>query len=67
MTSEADVRTGLQLGKDTFGEINALVNCAGIGIAVKTLDNKGAAHNLDAFTKVIQVLVIFLEVLLIYF
>lgn len=55
MTNAADIRTGLQLAKEKFGEINGLVNCAGIGIAVKTLDNKGVAHPIEDFTKVIQV------------
>lgn len=55
VTNAAEIRTGVQLAKERFGEINGLVNCAGIGIAVKTLDNKGIAHPIESFTKVIQV------------
>lgn len=45
----------VKIAREKFGEINVLVNCAGIGVAAKTLDNKGAAHPLDLFTKVINV------------
>lgn len=55
MTNASDIRTGLQLAKEKFGEINGLVNCAGIGLAVKTLDNKGVAHPIEDFSRVIQV------------
>lgn len=55
VTKTSDVQAGVQLGVERFGEINALVNCAGIGLAVKTLDNKGVAHPLESFQKVIEV------------
>ena len=55
MRNAEDVQTGVQLAKEKFGEINVLVNCAGIGVAVKTLNKKGAAHPLDVFQKVIDV------------
>ena len=54
MTSESDVKEAIKLGNATFGAINATVNCAGIGIAVKTLSKKGA-HPLDQFEKVLKV------------
>jgi len=50
-----DVKAGVELAKAKFGEINVLVNCAGIGEAVKTLDKKGAAHPLESFQRVIDV------------
>jgi 3-hydroxyacyl-CoA dehydrogenase/3-hydroxy-2-methylbutyryl-CoA dehydrogenase len=37
-----------------WGKINATVNCAGIAIAVKTLNKKGP-HDLGQFSKVLQV------------
>jgi len=55
VTNADDVRAGVQLAKDKFGEINTLVNCAGIGMAITTLDKKGAAHPLESFSKVIEV------------
>lgn len=55
VTKTSDVQAGVHLGVEKFGEINALVNCAGIGLAVKTLDNKGVAHPLESFQKVIEV------------
>ncbi|XP_066930589.1 3-hydroxyacyl-CoA dehydrogenase type-2-like [Clytia hemisphaerica] len=55
VTSAENVKAGVHMAKEKFGELNALVNCAGIGIAVTTLDKKGAAHPLDLFEKVINV------------
>jgi len=55
VTNAADISSGIEAGKAKFGEINSLVNCAGIGIAVKTIGNKGNAHKLEDFSKVIQV------------
>ncbi|XP_057313681.1 3-hydroxyacyl-CoA dehydrogenase type-2-like [Hydractinia symbiolongicarpus] len=55
VTSAADVRLGVQLGKERFGNVNVLVNCAGIGLAKKTLDNNGEAHGIEDFARVIQV------------
>lgn len=44
----------LDAGADKFGGVNTAVNCAGIGIAVKTLSKKGP-HPLGAFEKVLRV------------
>lgn len=55
VTNASDIEKGVQLGKEKFGEINVLVNCAGIGIAKKTLDRDGKAHPLEDFSRVIQV------------
>src|SRR6185369_18100115 len=38
----------------TFGGIHVCVNCAGVGIAVRTLSKQGP-HSLDLFAKVLQV------------
>ncbi|EDO44410.1 predicted protein [Nematostella vectensis] len=55
VTSEADVRQAIAVANEKFGPLNAAVNCAGIGIAVKTLSKTGEAHALDLFEKVLKV------------
>jgi len=53
ITKADDVNNALQETKDKFGKLNALVNCAGIGVAYKTYNfNKKLAHSLEDFTKV---------------
>ena len=56
VSSEEDVKNALALTKDTFGRLDVAVNCAGIGIAVKTYNfNKNRAHSLDDFARVLKV------------
>ncbi|XP_022787067.1 3-hydroxyacyl-CoA dehydrogenase type-2-like isoform X2 [Stylophora pistillata] len=54
VTSEADVQQAIQLATEKFGPLNVAVNCAGIGIAVRTVSKKGP-HPLDKFEKVLKV------------
>lgn len=54
ITSESSVQDAIEEAIQTFGKVNALVNCAGIAIAKRTVSKKGA-HDLDSFSKVIQV------------
>jgi 3-hydroxyacyl-CoA dehydrogenase / 3-hydroxy-2-methylbutyryl-CoA dehydrogenase len=54
VTDEASVRAGLDAAIKAFGKVNANVNCAGIGIAAKTMGKEGP-HTLDLFKKVIDV------------
>jgi 3-hydroxyacyl-CoA dehydrogenase/3-hydroxy-2-methylbutyryl-CoA dehydrogenase len=54
VTSEADVTRALDLCQERFGTPTAVVNCAGIAIATRTLSKKGV-HPLDAFLKILQV------------
>jgi 3-hydroxyacyl-CoA dehydrogenase / 3-hydroxy-2-methylbutyryl-CoA dehydrogenase len=54
VTSGADVEAALEAARARLGGINVLVNCAGIGPAMKTVGKSGPA-SLDAFTRVIQV------------
>ncbi|MFE7061332.1 3-hydroxyacyl-CoA dehydrogenase [Sutcliffiella sp. NPDC057660] len=54
VTSEEDVRAALKQGIEKIGSINAVVNCAGIGVAQKVLSRKGT-HPLDHFSKVISI------------
>lgn len=46
----------LKATKNKFGRLDAVVNCAGIGIAVQTYNfNKQRAHSLDDFMNVLHV------------
>ncbi|MDQ1147536.1 3-hydroxyacyl-CoA dehydrogenase/3-hydroxy-2-methylbutyryl-CoA dehydrogenase [Bacillus sp. SORGH_AS 510] len=54
VTKEADVQEAVSKAAEFMGEVNAVVNCAGIGIAEKVIGRKGA-HNLSLFSKVINV------------
>jgi NAD(P)-dependent dehydrogenase (short-subunit alcohol dehydrogenase family) len=54
ITSEDDVRTAIKKTVDTFGKINVVVNCAGIGNPGKILSKKGPMV-LDFFNRVLQV------------
>merc|ERR1712142_191402 len=55
VTNSGDIEAGVAAGKEKFGDINVLVNCAGIGVAKKVLNKAGKAHSLEEFNKVIQV------------
>ncbi|WP_404449663.1 3-hydroxyacyl-CoA dehydrogenase [Sutcliffiella horikoshii] len=54
VTKEEDVYNALNNGIQTFGYINTVVNCAGIGVAQKVLNRKGT-HSLADFSKVISI------------
>lgn len=54
VTNEASVNAGLDTAIAKFGKVNALVNCAGIAIAERTVGKEGA-HRLEAFKKVIEI------------
>ncbi len=54
VTSAEDVQQAVQLAIDSFGGLHGAVNCAGIAIAEKTIGKNGP-HDLERFTKVIQV------------
>lgn len=54
VTDGASVQSALEKTIDHFGKVNVLVNCAGIAIAKKTIGKKGP-HDLESFSKVIQV------------
>jgi 3-hydroxyacyl-CoA dehydrogenase / 3-hydroxy-2-methylbutyryl-CoA dehydrogenase len=51
---EDSVNNAITEGINRWGKLNATVNCAGIGIAVKTLGKKGP-HNLQQFSNVLRV------------
>jgi len=54
VTSEDDVTAGISAAMDAFGKITANVNCAGIGVAAKTLGKDGP-HALGLFKKTIDI------------
>jgi len=54
VTSEADGRAAVEAAVQGYGGIHVLVNCAGIGIAERTI-GKEAPHDLARFTKVIGI------------
>lgn len=54
VASEADVRRALEYTAAEFGGLNVLVNCAGVGIAMRTISGRGP-HSLEAFETVIRI------------
>ena len=54
VTSESQVKEALARAVREFGTVDICINCAGIGIAQKTVSKKGA-HDLASFEKVIKI------------
>jgi NAD(P)-dependent dehydrogenase (short-subunit alcohol dehydrogenase family) len=54
VTSEADGKAAVEATIKAFGGIQVLVNCAGIGVAERTV-GKEAPHDLARFTKVVTI------------
>jgi NAD(P)-dependent dehydrogenase (short-subunit alcohol dehydrogenase family) len=54
VADEDSVKGAIDAAVSSFGGLNGAVNCAGIGLAVKTVGNDGP-HPLDSFTRVIQI------------
>ncbi len=54
VTDEASVQNAIDTAMDKMGRITAVVNCAGIAFAIKTVGKDGP-HPLDAFRKTIDV------------
>uniref|UniRef100_A0A674GI02 Hydroxysteroid 17-beta dehydrogenase 10 n=1 Tax=Taeniopygia guttata TaxID=59729 RepID=A0A674GI02_TAEGU len=56
VTSPEEVGAALALTREKFGRLDLVVNCAGIGIAVKTYNGKkDKVHELEDFQRVINV------------
>lgn len=49
------VKAAVEFTVERFGRIDILVNCAAIGIAMKTADPKKGMHDLDLFKKVVEI------------
>jgi len=54
VTDAASVQNALDTAQTAFGRVYGLVNCAGIAVAEKIVGKEGP-HDLDRFSKVIQV------------
>jgi NAD(P)-dependent dehydrogenase (short-subunit alcohol dehydrogenase family) len=54
VTSEADGKAAVEAALKAFGGLHVLVNCAGIGVAERTI-GKEAPHDLARFTRVITI------------
>jgi 3-hydroxyacyl-CoA dehydrogenase/3-hydroxy-2-methylbutyryl-CoA dehydrogenase len=54
VTDEAQVKAAFARTVDAFGTVHVAVNCAGVGIAMRTITREGP-HPLDLFIKVVQV------------
>ncbi len=54
VSDEAQVQAAVSLAVSEFGTLNGAINCAGIGVAEKTVGRDGP-HSLGSFKKVIEV------------
>ncbi len=55
VSNEAQVAAAVDRAASTFGALHVAVNCAGIGVASKTVDKDGKPFDLGLFSKCIQV------------
>lgn len=56
VTSEEDVKKALEVTKEKFGKLDAVVNAAGIAVAYKVYNNnKKTSHLLEDFQRVVNV------------
>ncbi|XP_010181886.1 PREDICTED: 3-hydroxyacyl-CoA dehydrogenase type-2, partial [Mesitornis unicolor] len=55
VTSPEEVEAALALAQKEFGRLDLAVNCAGVGIAVKTYNSKkDRVHGLEDFQRVVN-------------
>jgi 3-hydroxyacyl-CoA dehydrogenase / 3-hydroxy-2-methylbutyryl-CoA dehydrogenase len=54
VTDETQVAAAVTRTVERFGAVHVAVNCAGVGVAMRTITREGP-HPLDLFTKVLQV------------
>lgn len=55
VSDAASVQAAIDAALSSFGRLDLAINCAGIGLAERTLGRAQAPHDLAAFTRVIQV------------
>jgi NAD(P)-dependent dehydrogenase (short-subunit alcohol dehydrogenase family) len=55
VTDEAQATAALDEAIAAFGPLRALVNCAGIGSALRTVGKDGKPFSLDVFTRTVQI------------
>lgn len=53
--AEESVKNAMRTAKQTFGNLNGVINCAGIGSAFLTVDKNGKKHDAGIFDFVIKV------------
>ncbi|MDX1991043.1 MAG: 3-hydroxyacyl-CoA dehydrogenase [bacterium] len=54
VTNEAQIQTAIDTARNEFGGLHVLVNCAGVGMAMRTISSSGP-HPLDIFETVIRI------------
>ncbi len=54
VTNTAQVQAAVDLAISKFGRVDIVINCAGTGIAMRTISKSGP-HNIDLFRKVIDI------------
>ena len=55
VTSESDVQGAIDAAVGKFGKLNVVVNCAGVGAAMRTIAKDGSPMGLDMFEMVVKV------------
>ena len=55
VADEGAVRSAVEAAEAAHGVARVLVNCAGVGIAAKTVDRDGQPHPLESFRKIIEI------------
>jgi NAD(P)-dependent dehydrogenase (short-subunit alcohol dehydrogenase family) len=55
VTDESSVDAAFAKSREEIGQERILINCAGTGIARRTVDNEGNAHPTDSFNLIIQI------------
>lgn len=54
VTSESEIQAAVQAALDTFGALHIDVNCAGVGMALRTIGKQGP-HPLEVFETVVKI------------
>lgn len=56
ITSEEDVNKAINIATEKFGGVNAVVNCAGVGVAALTYHhNRDKIHSLEDFSRTLKI------------
>ncbi len=55
VTSRASIQNAIDTTRQTYGNLNVVINCAGIAPVQKTVRRNHESHDIDLFNKVIQI------------